>query len=70
MQSATDCIFASSKYYKQAYADALRISEPLGYHFLSRKFQIPVQKTKGPLIRKLLFEKPLVKIISNKPTPL
>lgn len=31
------CIFASSKYYKKAFADAQKIAEPLGYKFLSQK---------------------------------
>lgn len=37
MEGFNQCIFASSKYYRQAHADALKISEPLGYNFLSKK---------------------------------
>jgi len=37
MEGTGQCIFASSKYYRQAFADALKISEPLGYNFLSKK---------------------------------
>ena len=37
MEGAGQCLFASSKYYRQAIANALEICEPLGYNFLSRK---------------------------------
>lgn len=66
----TPCLLASSKYYRQAFADAQRISEPLGYNFLSKKQEVPIKKqADGPVIRKMLFDKPLIKTLSAKPTP-
>jgi hypothetical protein len=65
----TPCIFATSKYYRQAHADAQTISQPLGYSFLSKKQEAPVKKQSGgPVIRKVLFDKPLIKTLSAKPT--
>ena len=37
MEGTDRCLFASSKYYRQAFANALEICEPLGYNFLSKK---------------------------------
>lgn len=53
MQS--NCIFASSKYYRQAYADASRVAEPLGYNFLSKKEEVQIKKQRGQLVRKIQF---------------
>jgi hypothetical protein len=70
MEGTGKCIFANSKYYRQAFANALRISEPLGYDFLSKRQEAPIQKSKGPKVRKVLFDRALIKNLSNKATPL
>ena len=65
-----NCIFASSKYYKQAKADPFELAPPLGSEFLNNRtkksFDLP---TAGQLTYREVFDKPNHKVLAQKKPP-